>query len=120
MPKTTKKKVRVPEETRAVGVARVAKLVAAGNPATEAVKSVAKELGVSPSTVDGWRVRAKKAKKAKKEVAPRAAAAEEKPEPAFDGLDLILDIIELCERAKKGLTKSQRARLRAALNERLS
>jgi hypothetical protein len=40
--------------------------------------------------------------------------------PAFDGLDLILDIIELCERAKKGLSKSQSARLKAAIDERLS
>lgn len=55
---------------------------------------------------------------AKKAGAKRAA--EESVEPAFDGLDLILDIIELCERAKKGLSKSQRVRLRAALNERLS
>lgn len=47
-------------------------------------------------------------------------AAAEPAAPAFDGLDLILDIIELCERAKKGLSKSQRVRLRATLNERLS
>ena len=43
----------------------------------------------------------------------------EKVEPAFDGLDLILDILDLCERAKKGLTRSQRVRLKAAVNERL-
>lgn len=50
----------------------------------------------------------------------KAAAGEPIGRPKLDGLDLILDIIELCERAKKGLTRSQRARLRTALNERLS
>jgi hypothetical protein len=53
--------------------------------------------------------------------AKRAAEkADQSVAPKLDGLDLILDIIELCERAKKGLTKSQRMRLRAALHERLS
>lgn len=59
---------------------------------------------------------------AAKKAAGAAAAAAGPPvgRPKLDGLDLILDIIELCERAKKGLTKSQRARLKATLNERLS
>lgn len=66
-----------------------------------------------------------KATLAAKKAAKKAAKADpfagaEQVGPAFDGLDLILDIIELCERAKKGLTRSQRARLKAALNERLS
>lgn len=52
--------------------------------------------------------------------AAAAAAGEPVGRPKLDGLDLILDIIELCEKAKKGLTKSQRVRLKAALNERLS
>lgn len=60
--------------------------------------------------------------KMKATLAAKAAAAAGTPtgRPKLDGLDLILDIIELCERAKKGLTKSQRSRLKAALNERLS
>ncbi len=61
-----------------------------------------------------------KATIAAKKAAKKAGAPAESIEPAFDGLDLILDIIELCEKAKKGLTKSQRVRLKAALNERLS
>lgn len=62
-----------------------------------------------------------KATIAAKKAAKFAAATEggEKEAPVFDGLDLILDILDLCERAKKGLTRSQRARLKAALNERL-
>jgi hypothetical protein len=59
------------------------------------------------------------AKRAAKEAVAAAAGAPIR-RPRLNGLDLILDIIELCERAKKGLTKSQRVRLRAALNERLS
>lgn len=63
-----------------------------------------------------------KATLANKRAARELAASAGPPvgRPKLDGLDLILDIIELCERAKKGLSKSQRARLRAALNERLS
>jgi hypothetical protein len=57
---------------------------------------------------------------AKRAAKQAAAAAPPMGRPAFDGLDLILDIIELCERAKTGLSKSQRARLKAALDERLS
>ena len=59
---------------------------------------------------------------AAKRAAAAAAAAAGPPSgrPKLDGLDLVLDIIELVERAKNGLSKSQRARLRAALNERLS
>jgi len=56
---------------------------------------------------------------AKKAAKFAAAEGGEKEAPAFDGLDLILDILDLCERAKKGLTRSQRVRLKAAVNERL-
>lgn len=56
---------------------------------------------------------------AKKAAKFTGADGGEKVEPAFDGLDLILDILDLCEKAKKGLTRSQRVRLKAALNERL-
>lgn len=53
--------------------------------------------------------------------AARLSAQEGKSAPVeLGGLDLILDIIELCERAKKGLSRSQRHRLRASLHERLS
>lgn len=51
--------------------------------------------------------------------AAKFAAADGEEAPVFDGLGLILDILDLCEKAKKGLTRSQRARLKAALNERL-
>ncbi len=63
-----------------------------------------------------------KATLAKKREATAAAAAAGPPvgRPKLDGLDLILDILELCDRAKSGLTKSQRTRLRATLNEKLS
>lgn len=109
--KKTKKRKDVGAETRVVAVARVAKLISAGNPSAEAVATVAKELGVSESAVYNWRSAAKKG----------GLNGEGKtPPPELNGLDLVLDIIELCERAKKGLSKSQRARLRASLNERLS
>jgi hypothetical protein len=61
-----------------------------------------------------------KATLAAKKAAQLAAEAEPTGRPKFDGLDLILDIIALCERAKKGLSKSQRARLKAVIDERLS
>lgn len=56
---------------------------------------------------------------AKKAAKFATADSGEKVEPVFDGLDLILDILDLCEKAKRGLTRSQRVRLKAALNERL-
>jgi transposase-like protein len=114
--KKKRARAKATPETRAVAVARVDKLIGAGNPAGEAIATVAKELGVSDSSIHNWRAAARKSKSK-----PNGAITEEsRPARAFDGLDLILDIIELCERAKKGLSKSQRARLRAALNERLS
>jgi hypothetical protein len=66
-----KKRAVIDANTRAVAVARVNKLVAAGNPAMQAVAGVAKELGVSESSVLNWRTAARKsapkvAKKAKK------------------------------------------------------
>lgn len=81
-------------------------------PAPEAAKVAGKKRKRTPETIAKFKatLAAKKA----------AAAGEPIGRPKLDGLDLILDIIELCERAKKGLTKSQRVRLRAALNERLS
>jgi hypothetical protein len=60
-----------------------------------------------------------KATIAAKKAAKLAALDGEKEAPVFDGLDLILDILDLCERAKKGLSRSQRVRLKAAVNERL-
>jgi len=111
--KKTRKRAKVTAETRSVAVARVEKLTAAGNPSAEAVASVAKEFGVTEAAVYQWR-------KAARDAAPASANGPAKAAPAFDGLDLILDIIELCERAKKGLSKSQRARLKAAIDERLS
>lgn len=111
----TKKKMKrrkdVGAEARAAAVARVAKLIEAGKISSEATSTVAKELGVSDASVYAWRRETKKG----------ASNGEGKtPSPELNGLDLVLDIIELCERAKKGLTKAQRARLRASLNERLS
>jgi hypothetical protein len=95
-------------ESRAAALAKVDELIAGGTPTAQAVEAVAKKSGVSSAGVYGWRRAAKPGSE------PNGAP------PKLDGLDLILDIIELCERAKKGLTKSQRARLKAALNERLS
>jgi transposase-like protein len=115
-----KKRARVDANTRSVGVARVDKLISAGNPAGKAIASVAKELGVSESAVINWRTAAKKAGPVKLAKKTAKEPATEPVAHVFDGLGLILDIIELAERAKKGLSKSQRARLRAALNERLS
>lgn len=108
-----RKRSKVDAETRAVAVARVVKLIGAGNPSADAIATVAKELGVSESAVYQWRAAANKA-------GGTVVANGGKETVRLDGLDLILDIIELCERAKKGLTRSQRARLKAALNERLS
>jgi transposase-like protein len=111
--KKTRKRAKVTPETRAVAVARVDKLAQAGNSTKDAIAAVAKELGVSDSAVYNWRTAARNA-------APATANGAVKAAPKLDGLDLILDIIELCERAKKGLSKSQRARLKAAIDERLS
>lgn len=57
-----KKRAKVGADTRAVAVARVEKLIGAGNPAGKAVASVAKELGVSDSAVMNWRTAANHAK----------------------------------------------------------
>jgi transposase-like protein len=111
--KKKKARGRVVAEDRAVAVARVDKLTQAGNSTKDAIAAVAKELGVSDSAVYNWRTAARNA-------APATANGAVKAAPKLDGLDLILDIIELCERAKKGLSKSQRARLKAAIDERLS
>lgn len=111
--KKKKPRAKVNDETRSVAVARVDKLIEAGAASAEAIAAVAKELGVSDSAIYNWRAAAKKGR-------PGKAVAGPVVRPKLDGLDLILDIIELCERAKKGLSKSQRVRLRAALNERLS
>ncbi len=110
--KKRKKKARVTDDMRVAALARVAKLVSDGSPSTEAVATVAKELGVSASVIYRWRAVAKQTRSA-------ANGGEKETAPAFDGLDLILDILDLCERAKKGLTRSQRVRLKAAVNERL-
>lgn len=71
-----KKRVLLTGENRAVAVARVDKLIEAGNPAGKAVASVAKEMGVSESAVINWRTAARKGgkKKASKKKA-RAARA---------------------------------------------
>jgi transposase len=66
-----KKRTVVDENTRAVAVARVNKLVAAGNPAMQAVAGVAKELGVSESSVINWRTAARKTEGAKKGTPPK-------------------------------------------------
>lgn len=108
--KKKRRRGRVTAEMRAAVPARVAKLISDGSPATEAVAVVAKEIGVSPSAVHRLRRLDKQG---------AANGAEKEAPRVFDGLDLILDILDLCERAKKGLTRSQRVRLKAALNERL-
>jgi hypothetical protein len=116
-------------ETKSVAVARVEALVGAGEQLKKALAKVGKEIGSSPLSVRQWVLKARKqkpavpAKKRASNGAGRrvdAAIAEHLAPPKLDGLDLVLDIIELCERAKAGLTKSQRMRLRTALNERLS
>jgi hypothetical protein len=117
------------DETKSIAVARVESLVGAGEQLQKALAKVGKEIGNSPLSVRQWVFEARKqkpAKPAKKRASNGAgrrvdaAIAEHLAPPKLDGLDLVLDIIELCERAKTGLTKSQRARLRTALNERLS
>jgi hypothetical protein len=61
--KKKRKRAKTTAEMRTVGVARVDKLIAAGNPAEKATAAVAKELGVSTSAVAGWRAAARKAGK---------------------------------------------------------
>jgi uncharacterized protein YoaH (UPF0181 family) len=81
-----KKRAKVDDGTREVAVARVDKLVAAGNPSGKAVATVAKELGVSESAVVNWRTKARKAPKAaKKTRKARQAAAAPAPAPAANG-----------------------------------
>jgi transposase-like protein len=74
-------------ETRAVAVARVDKLAGAGTPVQKAIKSVAKELGVSIYSVQNWRTAANKA--ATKKGPPVAAVPErlasKAPAPASNG-----------------------------------
>lgn len=80
-----KKRAKITDETRAVAVARVDKLVAAGTTAGRAVATVAKELGVSDSSVINWRTAARKApkpakkKRASKNGARRSAAGAAAP-----------------------------------------
>lgn len=118
---------RASDEHKSIAVARVEALVGAGEQLQKALGKVGKEIGSSPLSVRQWVFKARKQEPAKKRAGKKAGRRVEAtiaehlaPEPRFDGLDLILDIIELCERAKEGLTKSQRARLRATLNDRLS
>ena len=69
--KKKRTRAKVDENTRAVAVSRVEKLVQAGNAVSKATASVAKELGVSESSITNWRTAAKKAPKPPK--ATRAA-----------------------------------------------
>lgn len=118
-----KKRAKVTDETRAVAVARVDKLVAAGTASGKAVATVAKELGVSDSAVINWRTAARKAPKpAKKRRSPAAAA------PAANGahngqaspLDLVFEMLTLADRAKTALGAPSRSRLLAELTVRLA
>jgi len=89
----------------------VARALAAQKSGGESVRDIGRDIGVTDASVYQWI-------KAAKGQANGAAEPADKA-PVFDGLDLILDILDLCERAKKGLSRSQRVRLKAALNERL-
>lgn len=125
---TKKKPTKVTAETRSVAVARVEKLISAGNPAGEAHAAVAKELGVSESSIYNWRTAARKngaAKPAKKKATRRAdngaeltrqiaEALEESP------LDIALDLLRLADRAKAKLGSESRRRLLSELQARLS
>lgn len=62
-------------ETRQVAIARIQKLVAAGNGVGAATAKVAKELGVTKSAVDKWRQRAGETKAPDAPAAPKARAA---------------------------------------------
>lgn len=87
-PVAKKKRAKVDDGTREVAVARVDKLVAAGNPSGKAVATVAKELGVSESAVINWRTKARKAPKpkaAKKTRKAREASGAPAPAPAANG-----------------------------------
>jgi uncharacterized protein YoaH (UPF0181 family) len=79
--KVKKKRTLVTDEQRVVAVARVEKLIAAGNPAGEATATVAKEFGVSESAVINWRTVARKQKPGKKasKRAPKREAGSPKP-----------------------------------------
>lgn len=111
--KKRKRQANAADETKAAAVARVKALVSGGESREDALGKVAKELGYAPGSLNRWMVQVNKA-------SDDSVSAPSSKAVVLNGLDLILDIIELCERAKKGLTKSQRARLKAALNERLS
>lgn len=111
--KKRQRQTNATDETKAAAVARIKALVSEGETREDALSKVAKEIGYAAGTINRWLVDAGTARKGGDD-GPSSKAVK------LDGLDLILDIIELCERAKKGLTKSQRARLRATLNERLS
>lgn len=64
-------RVKADADTRAVAVARVEKLIEAGNPAGKAIAAVAKELGASESSVTNWRSAAKKQKPAREKGAAK-------------------------------------------------
>lgn len=117
-----KRKEKASAEQREIALARVRALIKAGKTRLAALGKVAKELGYSTSALNKWMVDAGNRTRAERtdRVVETKLANMPAPGPQLNGLDLFLDIIELCERAKKGLTKSQRVRLRAALNERLS
>jgi hypothetical protein len=78
-----KPRTRLTAEQRSIAVARVEKLVGAGNQLKDALRTVGKELGASPLSVRHWVFKERKAKSekpAKKRAASKAAVA-----PASNG-----------------------------------
>lgn len=79
---TRKKRAKVTAEQRAIAVARVNKLIGAGNPVSEAAAKVGKELGVSESAITNWRSAAKKEKPGAAPTGKRRVANGSPPNPA--------------------------------------
>ncbi len=78
-----KRAPKASEETRTVAIARGAALVKAGTGVREAVARVGKELGCSPTTVQGWRVKGAPAPAPK--AAPKASRRAPLPASATNG-----------------------------------
>ena len=110
-----KKRKRLSPSDMSVALARVEKLIGAGNGASRALATVAGEFGVSASSIARHRQLAAKNGARKPTGAPRPTDAAE-----LGPLDIALDLLELASRARAGLGEASRKRLIAELTRRLS
>lgn len=134
-------KRNITDEDRAVAVARVEKLIGAGNATMKAVADVAKELGVSESSIYNWRTAANKSagkpgkpgRKAKARKVSNGKATNGAPPRRLSKLDqaiaehmkespldVVLDMLRYADKARSMLGDGSRKRLLAELTTRLS